>query len=250
MASNNKYAMLIECDLGTTLGGSCYRDVKNMGNHLVERCGFSNENIYILTTKVVKECIEGAKYGRSQTDIFKIANEISQKNPTQVVVLISGHGFSILDKNGDETDGKDEAIKIGNGYLTDDQLYEGIVKKINCNLILLSDTCHSGTLFDLTYKYDDHSHQLIKNTKRDANDMETSSTVISLSACNDAQLSMCDVGDDTGFGGSLTTAVLNIPNVLEDLIECKNVVNVYDKIKNSLKLLGQNVVLSALSLSF
>jgi len=242
---NTKHVILIECDPHTTLGGSCLRDVRNMATHLIDRCSFISNNVHILTTHP-HESIKGntysnINYGSSRTDIFKVYNDILACNPEQIVILISGHGFSVRDTNNDEIDGRDEAINVGR-RISDDEFYNKIVKKCesSCDLILLTDTCHSGTMFDLNFCYKGNG-KWVKSTKRN----ETSSSkIISLSACNDSQLSMCDIGDDTGFGGSLTTAVLNIPDVLEDIIKLNNVEEAYEKVRKSLRLLNQTVLLS------
>lgn len=247
----NKYAILIECDPGNTLGGSCWRDVKNMAIHLIDRCTFIPKNIFILTTNTPnnKNMIQGEKYQginykNARTDIFKTYEDILKCDAEQIVILASGHGFSVRDNNNDEPDGKDEAINVGR-QIADDEFYSGIVNKCasNCNLVLLSDTCHSGTMFDLNLVYDPNKKDWIKSTKR-FTDNNQKQNIISLSACSDSQLSMCDIGDVTGFGGSLTTAVLNLPNVLEDMINHQKIIEAYEKVQNSLKLLGQTVILS------
>jgi len=59
----------------------------------------------------------------------------------------SGHGASIPDESGDEEDGKDESWCLFDGYLLDDELYalwtsfeEGV------RIMVISDSCHSGTV--------------------------------------------------------------------------------------------------------
>lgn len=243
----NPFALLVECDPGTTLGGSCYRDVKNMAEHLVNRCNFKSENIYILTTSP-QENTDKFNYGNSRSllptlsgnsnNIFDYATEIINKNPSFFVLLLSGHGFEVPNTNGDKMDGYDDAVNVGKMIL-DDDLYSNIVLKLKCPAMMLSDTCHSGTMFDLPYIW--NGSQFTIYTKR--NDT-INYKMFSLSACSDSQCSMCDVGETTGFGGSLTTAVLNEPNVLEDLINHANIMDGYNKIQNQLQMLGQTVVLS------
>lgn len=142
----NKYAILVECNPPGTadLGGSCERDLVNMRKQLLD-CGFLDENIICLYTK-----IEG-KYGFS-CDLFKVFDDIIQKSPEKVVILISGHGFQVRDTDGDEIDGFDECINLGKGIVLDDHLYKNIVLKApkSCTLVLLTDTCSSGTLFNQT----------------------------------------------------------------------------------------------------
>lgn len=236
----NKFAVLIECDPGNTLGGSCLRDIDNMASCLVNQFNFISSNIYLLTTSPYKPKTQGVSQANSK-ELYNIVNKINQYNPQLIIILLSGHGFSIPDINKDELDGRDEAINVG-FQVIDDDIYNNIVLKLKCNAILLADTCHSGTLFDLQYCYNEVTNTFVKASNR--NDV-LSPLMISLSACSDQQLSMCDIGDKTGFGGSLTTALLNIDGVMNDLLNMTNFKNLYTKIQSRLCLLNQKLVLSS-----
>lgn len=67
------------------------------------------------------------------------------------VITYSGHGTWVPDEDDDEVDGRDEAlcpydISQGN-VLTDDELYEIFSeRKSGARVILISDSCHSGTV--------------------------------------------------------------------------------------------------------
>ncbi|QKF94599.1 hypothetical protein QKU48_gp1141 [Fadolivirus algeromassiliense] len=236
----NKFALLIECDPGNTLGGSCLRDIENMAKYLIVECDFKPYNIYLLTTNPSYKPKNVNVNHMLSINMFHVFNEINKKNPGFMVILLSGHGFSVQDNNGDEIDGRDEAINIGRQVL-DDEIYNNIVVKLKCNALLLSDTCHSGTMFDLPYIYNYQSKSFIRQTKR--ND-QFNNKLLSLSACSDQQLSMCDVGDLTGFGGSLTTAVLNINDVLKNLINLTNFDETYNSIQSRLSMLNQNLIMA------
>ena len=68
-----------------------------------------------------------------------------------LTVYYTGHGSNIPDTNGDEDDGLDEIMVFDDGYIVDDDL--AICLKENCNgasrIILMSDCCHSGTIWDI-----------------------------------------------------------------------------------------------------
>ncbi|KAH0789096.1 Clan CD, family C14, metacaspase-like cysteine peptidase [Histomonas meleagridis] len=68
-----------------------------------------------------------------------------------LTVYYTGHGSNIKDTNGDEDDGYDEVMVFDDGYIVDDDL--AICLKENCNgaarIILLTDCCHSGTIWDI-----------------------------------------------------------------------------------------------------
>ena len=237
------YAILIECDPGTTLGGSCFRDVHNMATYLISKCHFLPECIYVLTTSMPKQGIIGVNY-RHSLDIIAVHRDVQSYRPKYMVVLLSGHGFGVGDADGDETDGQDEAITVGQGMITDDMLYSEIVQQCQCNMLLLSDTCHSGTMFDLPKVW--NGSQFVKQSCRD--DSVTTCKVFSLSACSDSQLSMCDVGDETGFGGSLCTALVNGPLFGEFISgqSDKTLMHMYETVRDKLSLLSQTVLLSML----
>jgi Caspase domain len=239
MTSKSKIvAVLVECDPGNTLGGSCVRDVHNMAEFLFEH-SITND-IHVLLTDLSKSKLSCAKYSSSK-NIFKILDEITLKSGDKLIVLVSGHGYSVRDKTGDEIDGRDEYINVG-FQVKDDDLYERIIMKNNIkgvDIILMSDTCHSGTMFDLPYSYDVYHKKTNKITKR--ND-RLQVNAIAVSACADSQLSMCDIGSNAGFGGSLTVGLLEYPSVMIDLIEMR-----YDhisKLFDRLKKLNQQGVLS------
>jgi hypothetical protein len=63
-----------------------------------------------------------------------------------------GHGTQVPSKNNDESDGMDEAYYFEDGVLIDDVLLDHLVKSKNPNssVILISDCCHSGSIWDLT----------------------------------------------------------------------------------------------------
>jgi metacaspase-1 len=67
------------------------------------------------------------------------------------VITYSGHGTWVPDLDGDESDRRDEAICpvdcFDNGVITDDRLFEIFASRARgSRLVLISDSCHSGTL--------------------------------------------------------------------------------------------------------
>jgi len=59
----------------------------------------------------------------------------------------SGHGGQVPDINGDEDDKKDETWCLYDGQLIDDELYFELSKfKAGVRILVLSDSCHSGTV--------------------------------------------------------------------------------------------------------
>lgn len=108
----------------------------------------------------------------------------------------SGHGTSVPDKDGDEEDGKDEALCLvtpdgkldWNAFLTDDDFADAVTTALegkDVNVLLMCDCCHSGTIGDLDEsKWDGFA-------------------ALSMSGCTDDQTS-----GDTGRGGIWTHSLL------------------------------------------
>jgi hypothetical protein len=69
-----------------------------------------------------------------------------------VVITYSGHGTYVPDTNGDEIDGLDEALcpydlQTGGSALLDDEIHDLFkARKAGTRLVLISDSCHSGTV--------------------------------------------------------------------------------------------------------
>ncbi len=72
------------------------------------------------------------------------------KSGDTVVIQYSGHGSYVDDVDGDEPDGRDECLcphDITNGFITDDELFDMYsAKKPGVRLVVISDSCHSGTV--------------------------------------------------------------------------------------------------------
>jgi hypothetical protein len=73
------------------------------------------------------------------------------KRGDTVVIQYSGHGSYVPDENGDEPDGTDECICpydiYSKGPITDDELFDIYsAKQRGVRLVVISDSCHSGTV--------------------------------------------------------------------------------------------------------
>jgi len=78
-----------------------------------------------------------------------------------VVITFSGHGSYEFDTDGDEADGLDEAlcpydVQTSDAVLTDDEIHALLKKrKDGVKLVLISDSCHSGTVNRAIARSDD-----------------------------------------------------------------------------------------------
>jgi hypothetical protein len=68
-----------------------------------------------------------------------------------LTVYYSGHGSQVADRNHDEADGKDEVMVFDQGFIVDDDLAAALKKNCNgrCKVVLISDCCRSGTIWDI-----------------------------------------------------------------------------------------------------
>jgi len=124
---------------------------------------------------------------------------------------ISSHGIFILDINNDELDNYDEVIYTYDKLdIIDDNLKTIILNlKKGATLFAFFDTCHSGTMLDLTYTY--MSSSSYNNFIENKRNLETLGTVIAISGSTDEELSADSVFNDEA-GGAGTKSLLESLN--------------------------------------
>ena len=115
----------------------CVNDARDWATELATR-GFSGTSL--LDSQASKGAI-----------LFHVKDALRQAQPGDVVVFTySGHGSWTPDLDGDEPDGRDEALcphDFEQGLLTDDELYEVFTdRNPRVRLVFISDSCHSGTV--------------------------------------------------------------------------------------------------------
>jgi hypothetical protein len=238
------FAILIDGDVENSLGGACSRDVWNIAQKIIKDVPIDTSNIYTFfhnsaNDRYAKKISEMkiTKISESNLEnIKKCFNEIvgiSHKEKTVVFYHYSGHGYQIPDLDGDEIDGSDEAF-LGR-QMTDDFIWDNLVSKLSSSsyIFALLDACHSGSGMDMPYLWKNQNWILAKKKKIDAD-----CSGFSMSACNDTQCSSQDVGETTGFSGSLIAAVCDHCNLLELI---NNPLKYYDIVSSQLKKLNQNV---------
>jgi uncharacterized caspase-like protein len=131
--------------------------------------------------------------------------------------LYSGHGSYSIDRNGDETDGRDELIvSCDLKSVLDDELKSLIQThlKADVTLFALFDSCFSGSVLDLKYQFMDslNYEKFTENSKQ----LETQGNVIMISGCTDNQTSADAVFDNKPNGAmtwSLLESLKQKPNV-------------------------------------
>ena len=143
-------------------------------------------------------------------NFLKYLDHFFEKTTNHLVVYYVGHGSSVKDTNGDEADGYDEVMVFDNGYIVDDELAQYLNKysRGTAHTILLSDCCHSGTIWDIPEKID-------KAKKFPAN-------IMSISAAEDSQTAkqMKQNNSTQGiFTFNFWTLIRSKPNITSPEIE-------------------------------
>jgi len=195
IAANQSYALVIGIDYikipEIKLSGCC-ADAYNMKEMLLNRFGFLNENIIILTDdnkNVTKEANT-----KNVEDSLKYLADKSLNDAKFIIVFYSGHGTQTLDNSDKdfEIDGKDECWVLTDykthGFFLDDKLKSLFFDKLgaNTNVLIVSDSCHSGSMSDLSWTYNSSTKKIV-NTKTTVDN--TNPNIWQISGCMDSQYS-------------------------------------------------------------
>jgi len=130
-------------------------------------------------------------------------------------ITYSGHGGQIADTNNDEADGLDETWCLYDGQLPDDYIRQ-IIDLFKCPVIVVSDSCHSGTISKVLFGFtEDHGRGVIKELPEAVKESKSAviqqpkiqgpffkTNVLTLSGCQDFEYSW-----DDGDNGAFTKAI-------------------------------------------
>ena len=122
-------------------------DVRSMNAFLVREWGFSSSDIRVLEDE------EATKQGMLKA--LRVWLPGATEPGDRVVIYFSGHGSRVPDENGDERDDMDETFiptDFGRGgqraedMLIDDELADALARMSDRQILLIADSCHSGTV--------------------------------------------------------------------------------------------------------
>jgi len=207
--STSKKALLIGINyIGTPyqLNG-CINDVISMSSKLTADFGFTN-----IATMTDETTMKPTRDNILREFTNLLANA---QSGDLLFVLYSGHGSNVIDRNGDETDGRDEMIITSDlkGILDDDlkSIIQAKLKK-DVTLFAMFDSCHSGTMLDLKYQYLDSLNY--DTFTEHSSQLETAGNVLMISGCADAQTS-ADANINNKYQGAMTWSMLQTlkPNI-------------------------------------
>ncbi|EFJ07021.1 hypothetical protein SELMODRAFT_430194 [Selaginella moellendorffii] len=142
----------------------------------------------------------------------------------RLLFYFCGHGTQFPDRNLDELDGNDEALCFNDGYLVDDILHNVMVQYLHegVHLTAIFDSCHSGTVLDLPYGntgsgWFNASSQTPPEILQAGVFFRTS--VVSISACLDSELSYFDEVNQRGWFTSNMTHYIQEEHLISSFSE-------------------------------
>ncbi|KAI3743759.1 hypothetical protein L1987_56825 [Smallanthus sonchifolius] len=164
-----KKAVLIGCNYAGTKAElrGCVNDVMRMHRCLVDRYGFSEDDINVLIDT------DDSYTQPTGRNIRKaLADLVSSAEPGDFLfVHYSGHGTRLPAETGDDDDtGYDECIVPSDFNLINDDDFRELVDQVpeGCRITIVSDSCHSGGLID------EAKEQIGESCKDDTNQEEES----------------------------------------------------------------------------
>ncbi len=213
----------------------CINDVQNMKKVLMEKFGYEEKNIRVLTDE---ERIKPTK--RNMELCIQLITHQTRPGDT-VYFHYSGHGYKIRDTSGDESDGYDEVlIPLDHqraGVITDDWLRDNLAAAIpkDSKLFCVLDCCHSGTGMDLpfTYRYNsmgkptpipneynpkDWREEFILSKEKEVSQRPIRAQVCAFSGCEDPQTS-ADAYIQGSFQGAFTSCFIDVIEHSENIRE-------------------------------
>ena len=128
----------------------------------------------------------------------------------EVFVAYSGHGVSVPDRSGDEIDGMDEAMYCADGRLVIDDEIAYVLRSFpeRCRVRVLMDCCHSGSIGDLPFEWDQHCDTHKRATR--GGTPWGGRDILVISGCTDAQESADAYDPKRGkYMGALTSAFVD-----------------------------------------
>lgn len=276
---SKKYAILVGLNyIGSEaqLNG-CWNDMYSLIGYLT-KCGYDTNDILFLSDQV-----SNCKYDNTgkfiginelfptKKNIIKsIQNIYNKVKPGDTITFAySGHGGQKIDTNVDENDRRDETIYVYSDdlesycELVDDELNNILVDTLpfGVKLVCIFDSCHSGSVLDLSYRYDIIMALLNRNIKKpfnisNENREKIVRDIICFSGCRDNQTS-ADAYINDKYNGALTACLLTVLNdksslnmTWEDVLISVNKKLVENKFSQVCQLSSTNLTIPSSKLEF
>lgn len=182
----------------------CINDVVNMGDHLRTEMGFKVE---VHTDEGPVTWATSAAGIRAKLRALA-ALTVADSGVEVVWLHFSSHGTNVRDFDGDEADGRDEALVPSDyataGVILDDELRDILATfRTGVRVVAVFDCCHSGSICDLRYTW--KAKRAVTDSKK-----AMGAHVCVISGCMDSQTSM-DAWNEARaqFCGALTSCFLD-----------------------------------------
>lgn len=204
----------------------CENDIQDLKNILINVFKFEPENILVLLESMGGNSVPTAQNIVNAIDWLVKKNKEGFNN---LWFQYSGHGTYVPDQNGDEIDGRDEAIVTSDQkLLTDDFLFERLINRISekTKMMAIMDCCHSGSILDLHYKYCGGAVNSNINSR-----CKTKADIVALSGCSDSQTS-ADAVFNNKWNGALTKNLVQILGLSNFNLSCNSLmINLINNLK-------------------
>ena len=178
----------------------CENDGKSMKKLLKSRFGYSDRDI----TTVFDE-----GFSRKRNIYYYLRRHFGgARSGDHFFVHYSGHGTYSYDRDGDEEDGRDEALCDVNGSTcTDDQIYHllsSLPEGVTVTFVM--DCCHSGTIVDLDKVMRNGRTYVARSHRR-----PLKANVVIISGCMDDQTSAdAYIRERNDFYGALSSTIFSV----------------------------------------
>lgn len=252
MIEKRKIALLI----GINYMGSpdqlmgCQNDVIKMKDVLMNIYKYKNENIIMLVDK-------DGYIPPTKSNIISQLNRLfilsSREQLDEIFFHYSGHGTNIVDRDKDETDGKDECIVpvdyIKSGIISDDIIYSFLskIKRVKKKIICVFDSCNSASCTDLPYSFViDNKNKILKQIFSKRKPINNNNNIFVISGCLDDKLSW-DVSEPDGTPCGLLS--YNLRKTLEQFNYTCTIEQLLINIKKGFEKIDQSPVLSVNSIN-
>ena len=186
-----KKALLIGCNYLTIPNAKlqgCINDAVNIQNMLIDAYDYNPSDIITL-----RDDTKNPNYLPTRSNILaQLTNIIANSGScSELWIHYSGHGTRSRDLNGDEVSGMDSAIvpldyKTA-GFIIDDELFR-IIKNVKCRLILMFDSCNSGTVCDLQWSFQYQNKDTYVRSQNNVFSI-ANPNIFMFSGCRDSQFS-------------------------------------------------------------
>jgi hypothetical protein len=202
----------------------CINDCDNLAEMITKVYGFKEEDITKLTDDTALKPTKANIL--SELDKIVASTNLKEGESEEIWISYSGHGSYAREQGPgykrDEADGREEALVpldyATHGLILDDELHEKLLHiSEKTKAVILIDACHSGSIFDMKYRYQAGLKEVIENPKDTAK-----ANVVMISGCMDSQTSAdaWNIDNSREFEGAMTRSFLHVMKQYEYDVTC------------------------------